>query len=151
MKCARFIVGLVLGLACWAASAHGYKHGAMEIRHPCARATAPGQTPGGCYLKLNNAGAADSLLAAMADVCGKVELHAMSMDGTVMRMRQVEAIKLPTVQTVMLEPSGLHILFVGPRAPLKVGESFPLRLRFEKAGEVTVEVRVEASADAHAH
>ena len=43
-----------------------------------------------------------------------------------------------------LKPGGLHIMFIGLKAPLKAGDSFPMKLKFEKAGEVTVEVKVEA-------
>jgi periplasmic copper chaperone A len=66
-----------------------------------------------------------------------------------MRMREVDAIALPTGKAVELKPGGLHIMFIGLKAPLKAGESFPLKLRFEKAGEVTVQVNVEAAGAAH--
>lgn len=151
MRIAHFIAAAGLATAAFVSHAHGYKIGAIDIGHPHARATAPGQPTGAGYLKLTNGGAADKLLAASADVSGKVELHTMSMEGTVMRMRQVEAIDVPAGKTVALEPGGLHIMFVGLKAPLKVGESFPMKLRFEKAGEVTVEVKVEAAGDKAEH
>ena len=43
-----------------------------------------------------------------------------------------------------LRPGGLHMMFFDLKAPLKAGESFPVTLRFEKAGEVQVTVSVEA-------
>lgn len=151
MRIAHLLPILALAASSIAVQAHEYKIGKIDIGHPHARATAPGQPTGAGYLKLTNGGAADKLLAASADVSGKVELHTMSMEGTVMRMRQVEAIDVPTGKTVALEPGGLHIMFVGLKAPLKVGESFPMKLRFEKAGEVTVEVKVEAAGDKAEH
>lgn len=124
--------------------AHGYKLGAIDIGHPWARPTAPGQPNGGGYLKLTNGGAADKLVSARSDVAASVELHSMGMDGNVMRMRQVDAIELPAGQVVELKPGGLHIMFNGLKAPLKEGDSFPVKLTFEKAGEVTVDVKVGA-------
>jgi len=139
-----------------AAHAHEFKLGAIKIGHPYARVTAPGQPTGGGFLKLENTGTADRLVAARAAVSNAVELHTMSMDGDVMRMRQVEGIDLPAGKTVELKPGGLHIMFTGLKAPLKAGDKFPLTLKFEKAGEVTVDVVVEtpkagAAAPAHQH
>ena len=140
----RFLTAAALLAAALAAHAHDFKLGAITIGHPYARATVPGQPAGGGFLKLKNNGGDDRLLSASAGVSGTVELHSMGMDGDVMRMRQVDAIALPAGKTVELKPGGLHIMFMGLKAPLKVGDSFPLKLKFEKAGEVTVEVKVEA-------
>jgi len=151
-------LALTCGLALSAsAQAHEFKLGAIKIGHPYARATAPGQPAGGGYLKLENTGGADRLLSARAAVAGAVELHTMSMDGDVMRMRQVDAIDLPAGKTVELKPGGLHMMLTGLKAPLKAGDRFPLTLKFEKAGEITVDVVVEkpkpaaAAAPAHQH
>ena len=153
----RLIAGTALALSAMFAQAHEFKLGSITIGHPYARATAPGQPAGGGYLKLDNQGAADRLLSASAvAVAARVELHTMSMDGDVMRMRQVEAIDLPAGKTVELKPGGLHMMFVGLKAPLKAGDRFPVTLKFEKAGQVTVDVVVEApkpadAAAAHKH
>ena len=141
-----------LALACAAlaaqpAQAHGLRLGAIAIGHPWARATAPGQPIGGGYLTLDNQGpAGDRLLGASTAVATRVELHSMTMDGYVMRMRALDAIDLPAGRSVALKPGGTHLMLVGLRAPLKAGEKFPLKLRFEKAGEVEVVVNVEAAA-----
>lgn len=147
-KLTRYAALATLGLAALAAHAHSFKLGAIEIGHPYARATAPGQPSGGGYLSLSNAGANDRLLSASAEVSKAVELHTMTMEGDVMRMRQVDAIELPAGKKVELKPGGLHIMFIGLKAPLKQGDKFPLKLKFEKAGEVTVEVNVEAASTA---
>ena len=144
MKLIPLFAGLALSMACLAAAAHEFKLGPINIGHPYARATASGQTTGGGFLKLENVGADDKLLSASAAVSSAVELHLMTMEGDVMRMRQVDGIALPAGKTVELKPGGLHIMFVGLKAPLKAGDTFPLTLRFEKAGEVTVTVNVDA-------
>jgi copper(I)-binding protein len=141
---------LALSLAAATAQAHSFQLGELKIGHPYARATAPGQPAGGGYLSIQNAGkAGDKLLSAKAEVSTSVELHEMKMEGDVMRMREVSAVEVPAGKTVELKPGGLHIMFMGLKAPLKQGDKFPLKLKFEKAGEVTVTVNVEGSGAVH--
>ena len=144
MKLHPMLAGLARGLAAAISQAHDYKIGAIAIGHPYARATGAGQPIGGGFLKLVNGGDADRLVSASAEVSKSVELHEMKMEGDVMRMRQVDGIALQAGQTVELKPGGYHLMFVGLKAPLKAGDSFPMKLKFEKAGEVTVDVKVEA-------
>jgi periplasmic copper chaperone A len=140
----RSFAGLVLACAAFAVHAHAYKLGAISIDHPYARATLPGQPTGGAYLRFENRGPSDRLIAVQADVARSVELHEMKMDGDVMRMRQLDAIDVPSNKAVVLKPGGLHLMLIGLKAPLKEGDRFPMTLKFEKAGEVKVEVTVDA-------
>lgn len=115
----------------------------VQILHPWARPTVAGQSAGGGFLTLRGAAAADRLVGGAAPaVAERVELHTMRMEGDVMRMREVSAIDVPAGQTVELKPGGLHVMFMGLKAPLKDGDRFALTLRFEQAGEKTVEVQV---------
>lgn len=143
--------------AATAAAAHDFKAGPITIGHPWSRPTGPGQAVGGGFVKFTNEGTAtDRLVAASAAVSATVELHTMRMEGDVMRMRQVDAIELPAGSSVELKPGGLHLMFMGLKQPLKAGETFPVTLRFEKAGEVVVQFNVETPksagpAPAHQH
>jgi periplasmic copper chaperone A len=119
-----------------------------------ARPTVEGQAAGGGFLKIVGGSAVDRLVAASAGVSQRVELHTMTMDGDIMRMREIEAIEVPAGKTVELKPGGLHVMFMELKAPLKNGSSFPLTLRFEKGGEVTVQMNVmtqPAPAGGHKH
>jgi len=140
----RILIAAALLLAT-NAYAHEYTLGQLKIVHPWTRATAPGAAAGGGFFKIDNTGAADRLIAAEADVSKQVELHTMVMDGEVMRMRKLEnGVELPAGKTTELKPGSLHVMFIGLKAPLKEGESFPLKLKFEKAGEITVDVKIDA-------
>ena len=157
-RSATSLAGLVLAVAALSASptlAHDYQLGAIAIGHPFSRATSAGQAVGGGFLKLNNGGGADKLVSASTPAAASVELHTMRMEGDVMRMRQLDAIELPAGQTVELKPGGLHLMLMGLKAPLKAGDMVPLTLKFEKAGEVTVQLKVEAPGggkpEAHKH
>ena len=148
----RTAVVATLCAASLLAHAQEFRLGRLTISQPYARATAPGQPVGGGFLKITNQGADDRLLSATADVSKSVELHTMKMEGDVMRMRQVDAIAIPAGQTVELKPGALHMMFIGLKAPLKAGDTVPVTLKFEKAGEVMVQVSVQApGADPMAH
>ena len=90
---------------------------------------------------------ADRLLAASTTVADRVELHQMQMDGDVMRMRALPGIEIPARSTLALRqgsPDGYHLMLFGLRRQLVTGDRFALTLRFERAGEIQVEVWVEA-------
>ena len=144
MKLVLIISTAALSLASAFVHAHSFKLGEIDIGHPYARPTAAGQPMGGGYLSLDNKGRDDRLVSATAAIAVSVELHSMSMEGDVMRMRQIDGIALPSGAKVELKPGGYHFMFVGLKAPLKAGDKFPIRLKFEKAGEVEVTVNVEA-------
>ena len=137
-------IGVLFALTALA-RAHDFTLGALTIGHPYARATAPGQPVGGAFMKIANAGADDRLLSVRSAAAGSVELHMMAMKGDVMQMRQVDGIDLRAGETVELKPGGYHVMLVGLKGPLTAGSSFPATLKFAKAGEVTVQVNVEAA------
>jgi copper(I)-binding protein len=131
----------VSAAALLAMAAGALAQAAPKVEDAWARPTVAGQAGGGGFLKITSA-TADRLISASAPVSKTVELHTMQMDGDVMRMRQIPAIEIPAGQTVELKPGGLHVMFIGLTQTLDSGASFPLTLRFEKAGEVKVEVQV---------
>lgn len=92
------------------------------------------------YLVIQNrGGAADRLLRARAEVCETVELHETIMDGDRMMMQPVEnGIVIPAQSSAKLEPRGRHIMLMGLKRSLAVGDSVELYLDFEKSGTKTV-------------
>ncbi len=99
---------------------------------------------GAAYLLLvNNGSTPDRLLRVESDVAKAVELHISEMKNEVMTMRPVEAIDLPAGGQAELKPGGLHIMLVGLRRELKVGDQVTLRLVFEKASPLTVQAEVK--------
>ena len=121
---------------------------APKVEAAWARPTVAGQSGGGGFLKITGGSTDDRLLSARTAIAKMAELHTMEMDGNVMRMRQINAIAIPAGATVELKSGGKHVMFMGLTQTLKSGAHFPLTLRFERAGEVTVEVRVSAQAPA---
>ena len=136
-----FAATLLVGSA---AGAEDFKIGSLTIDQPWARASVT--ETGAAYMTITNNGTTpDELVSAAAPVAGKVELHTHIAEGDVMRMRPVGEIDIGAGQSAMLKPGGLHIMLMGLKTPLKEGETFPLTLTFKKAGEVTVDVPVQAA------
>jgi copper(I)-binding protein len=131
---------------------HDTTIGAIAIGHPWARAALAGAN-GAAYMTLRNTGRdADRLLVASTPMARTVELHTHIRDGDVMRMRPVPDIPVPAGQTVRLRPGGLHVMLIGLTEPLRQGTTVPLTLRFERAGETTVQLEIQAAgARGHTH
>jgi copper(I)-binding protein len=128
----------------------------IQIERPWSRATAPGAKVAGGYLLIRNQGAADRLVGASSPAAGRVELHVHINDNGVMKMREVPGYDVPAKGSFELKPGGAHLMFVDLKRPLKEGDKVLVKLKFEKAGEVSAEFHVgrlvEAAAPAgHKH
>jgi len=143
----------LLGAALFAAAAglsYAQSKGDLRIEKPWARATPPGAAVGGGYLVIRNKGAAgDRLVGVSSPASARMELHEMSMEKDIMRMREVKGVDVPAKGAVELKPGGFHLMFIELKAPLKAGDKVPVTLRFEKAGEVKAEFAVEAMGAGH--
>lgn len=131
------------------AQAQEYKLNGLQIERPWARSTVPNQPTGGAYVTIENKGSSsDKLVSASSPVAKRVELHTMSMDGNVMKMREVSNIEVKPAERVEMKPgSGYHLMLMGLQHPLKAGDKFPLTLVFEKAGKTEVSVPVQDKMD----
>ena len=128
------------------------QQGALKIEKPWARATAPGAAVGGGYLTVHNPGAAaDRLVAASSPAAARMELHEMAMEKDVMKMREVKAMEVPAGGKLELKPGSYHLMFMSLKAPFKQGDKVPVTLKFEKAGEVKVELAVESMGAGMSH
>jgi periplasmic copper chaperone A len=152
-------VCVALALGAGPAAAHEYKAGNLEIKHPWARATPKGAKVAGGYLRIVNTGTApDRLIGGSSPAARKFEIHEMSMQGDVMKMRPLpQGLEIKPGQTVELKPGSFHIMFLELKQPFEKGERVKGTLVFEKAGAVDVEYVVEAAgsspqgAEQHRH
>ena len=144
---AATLAGLALAGVCFVgmpkAMAETYTAGQIEVSQPWARPSTV--NTGAAYFTLTNKGdSSDALTSVQGDVAKEVELHTMTMDGNIMRMRRVEKLILPAGKSISIEPGGLHVMLIGLKKPLVEGETFPLHLTFAKAGGVDIIVHVQA-------
>jgi copper(I)-binding protein len=101
-----------------------------------------GSTANAAVFMTITSGAPDRLIAASAEIAKKTDLMTMTGGSGAMAMEYVKGIEIPADKPVSLNPTGLHVWLAELKQPLKAGDSFPLVLRFEKAGERRVVVTI---------
>ena len=132
--------------------AHSSEKGEIQVRHPWSRATPPGAKVGVGYMEIRNNGRQpDRLLSASTPLAKKVEMHVTERDGEVLKMRQVKSFEIPARERYELRPGGAHLMLVDITRPLQKGERIALTLRFERAGELEVQLEVQELGSRQPH
>jgi periplasmic copper chaperone A len=115
----------------------------IAVEQPWARGTPKGAKTAAAYMTLANSGtSAEKLLSAKTPVADKVQFHQETEENGVSRMREVRSIEIAPRDKVTFKPGSMHMMLVDLKQPLKQGDTFPLTLQFEHAGEVNVSVPV---------
>jgi periplasmic copper chaperone A len=149
---ARSLTGFLLLFVavCGSTAAHEYTLGGLTVVHPWMPATPEGATTGAGYLTLTNSGATPMrLTGATTAVAARVEMHVMSVDGGVMRMRPIDGVDIAPGATVTLKPGGSHLMLIGLRKPLLREDMVPMTLVFAGGKTLAVEFYVEAMGAGH--
>jgi len=129
-----------------AAGAGDYDLGSIHISQPWSRATPKGATSGAGYMTITNKGNAPERVSCVSDdASGQCQIHSMTMEGGVMKMRPVEGgLEIKPGESVMLKPGGNHMMFVALKHPLEQGQTVKVTLKFEHAGTIDVDYPVLA-------
>ncbi|TCT13377.1 hypothetical protein EDC22_101242 [Tepidamorphus gemmatus] len=140
MRIATLAAALVIAVTS-AAIAHDYRIGSIEIEAPWTRAMPPGAKVGGGFMVITNTGnEADRLIALTSPRAARGEIHEMTMQEGIMKMREVAGgLEIAPGESVELKPGGYHVMFMDVTEGFREGERIPATLMFEKAGEITVE------------
>lgn len=101
----------------------------VTVTNAWIRGTVPGQRATGAFMQLASP-SASALVAVSSPVAKTAEIHTMTMEGGVMRMRAIDSLPLPAGKTVELGPSGHHLMLLELARPLKEGEIVPVVLTF---------------------
>jgi periplasmic copper chaperone A len=147
-------IQLLLAAAAWAVNAalatnaFAAPPADVQITNAWARPTVPGQAVGAAYFDVRSAQGA-TVVEVRSDVADAVQVHEMSRDGDIMRMRELKTLALPAGQTVHLSPGGIHLMLLELKHPLRVGETVPLRVTLEDARgrKQTLQVSAPISAN----
>ena len=139
MRLKMLALGAGMMLASAAASAQTSD---VQITDAWARATPGGAQTAAAYVSMESA-SGDKLTGVSTPAAQKADIHSMTMDNGVMKMRQVDGVDLPPGQKITLKPGGYHIMLTGLAKPLAEGQTFPLTLTFAKSSPQTVTVTVQ--------
>lgn len=142
MAAGKYLLMSLAASACLlAASASAQQVG---VAGAWARATVVGQSASAAYMELT-ANENATLLGVSSPLASVVEVHEMTMDNGVMKMRARPRLDLPAGKTVVLKPGSYHIMLMELKQPLRKGELVPLTLRIEGKDKKlsTLEVNAE--------
>ncbi len=145
----RRALACVAALACLASQplyAADARSGDVVITKAWSRATPGGAKVAGGYLTIENRGAVpERLKAAATTLAARTEIHEMAVTDGVMTMRELEGgLVIAPGASLRLAPGGGHLMLIGLNAPLHQGDSVPVTLSFEHAGEVKVALDVQS-------
>jgi periplasmic copper chaperone A len=126
------------------------------VKDPWVRGTVPQQKATGMFAQITSA-KGGKLVSASSPVAGVVEIHEMSMEGNVMKMRAIPGLDLPAGKAVELKPGGYHVMLMDLKQTIKAGDTVPVTLVVEGADKKreTIEVKApvrelgQASAEPH--
>jgi periplasmic copper chaperone A len=115
----------------------GIAHADVKLTDAWVRASNPGQSVGAAYVTLSSADDV-TLVYAETERAGTVEMHSMTMQNGIMKMRSMEELPVPAGKPVKLAPGGLHLMLFELATPFKLGEQVKFRLCFkDKQGKIT--------------
>ncbi|MBD8708113.1 copper chaperone PCu(A)C [Pseudomonas sp. CFBP 13711] len=155
----KILLLIALALPAGFVEAQDYTKGQLTVAQPWSMALPPNAPTVAAYFVITNKGPdADRLEAVDSPIAGAAQLHQhVSQDG-LMKMQHVETVNIPAGGTVTFAPMAYHVMLLDlkDRTRLIDGQTFPLTLHFQKAGDLTVDVAVlkqppVAAAPAHAH
>jgi periplasmic copper chaperone A len=126
--------------------ADDYKVGSIQITQPWARATPKGASTGAAYMTVTNGGTtAQHLNCVSSAAAAECQIHEMTMDGGVMKMRPVQGgLEVKPGETVTLKPGGFHLMLVGLTQPLQAGKSLDATFKVDSGSTVQVTFPIAA-------
>ena len=134
----RYVIAIIM-LFC-AAQAWA---GNVVVSNASARATAPGQESAAIQFTITSKTEA-RLVTIVSPVAGSVEIHSMTHDDGMMKMHALEFLPLPAGKKVSLGSSGMHVMLLDLKKPLKAGENVPLTITVEFADKREEKISVNA-------
>ena len=118
----------------------------IMVAHPWVRATPPRAKNGAAYLKVTNHGkTVEKIISASTPVANKAEIHTHLNEAGVMKMRHVPSLDIPAGGSMTFAPGGHHVMLIGLKKTLKVGDKVAITLVFEKAGKITFHADITKS------
>ncbi|MCW8825531.1 MAG: copper chaperone PCu(A)C [Gammaproteobacteria bacterium] len=115
----------------------------VMVHDAYARAMPPGQPNSGAFMTFKNSdSSAHAVVSADSPVSKVVELHTHIHENGMMMMRRIDQIDIPANGETVLKPGGLHVMFIGLKHDLKVGQKVPVTLTFEDGSKQDIEAPV---------
>jgi periplasmic copper chaperone A len=119
----------------------------IEVSNAWARPAAQDGNGAVYFLLENHSPSGDELTGVSSDIAETVEMHESKMEGDVMQMRQVISLPLDGKTSVEFAPGSYHVMLIGLKQDLKVGDTFEITLQFKNNRDITLIVPVQENGD----
>jgi copper(I)-binding protein len=131
---------ILLSSNLWAAS--------VSIEGAYVRHMPPTQTVSGAFMTFKNSTDKDrAVVSVESDIAERVELHAHLHENGVMKMRQVEKIEIPAGGETALAPGGFHVMLIGLKQPLELGQMVAIKFNFDDGSSEQIQAEVKSIMD----
>lgn len=117
----------------------------ITVKDPWVRATVPQQQSTGAFMQIGSTTDV-RLISAQSSVAKIVEIHEMTMDNNVMKMREIGGVDIPSGKTIELKPGSYHVMLIYLKQQVKDGDVVPVTLIFEGKNKKKETVEVKALA-----
>jgi copper(I)-binding protein len=115
----------------------------VEVRDAWTRPAAQGGNGAIYFVIENHSSETLEMIGVESDIAEAAEMHESRMSGDVMEMHQLESVSLEPGAEVIFEPGGLHIMLVGLKQDLKIGDEIQVTLNFSNAQSIQLIVPVQ--------
>ena len=119
----------------------------VTVKNAWVRQNIPPQTMTAAYLFIHNEGMATALVSASTPAAEVAEVHVMTTDGNIMRMKKIDRLPIPEDGSATLQPGGNHLMLIGLRRDLAPGDSLALTLTFANGQVQTLQAPVVSFQD----
>jgi len=125
----------------------------IEVKEAWVSEAPPVSSLTAAYMVIENRGNEDDrLLKVVSRVSDYAEIHATLVNEKgVAKMKKIDAIDIPAGKVVEMKPGGYHIMLIGLKRPLKVGDKVELNLTFEKSGIIKVQAEAKSMTEMAGH
>ncbi len=134
---------LVIAILCVACAFSGSVRAETIVKDAWVRATPGTAKVTAGYVVIVNTGASDDVLTGVsAPSASMAHIHGSATKDGVMSMEPVTSLPVPAGKEVALSPGGYHVMIMGLKSSLKVGDELPLVFSFKRQGNVSITAKV---------
>ena len=116
----------------------------IEIEEAYARASIPNVPNSAAFFVIKNNSDKDiAITSANSDIAEKNELHTHIEENKMMKMMKIEKLVVPAKSSLELKSGGDHVMLMGLKKELKVGDEISLELSFSDGDKKSIKVPVK--------
>ena len=119
----------------------------LSVEHAYIRPMPTGATTSSMYFELSNKGSKKLYIIGVSGEVGTTEIHTHIKENGVYQMREVSKIEVPAKAKVEFKPGGYHIMLMGLKRSLKLGDKVKIKLILKDKSTFEIEAIVKEYTD----